>query len=89
MRHSSERLGREIVQDLIQPPQDKSFGPAIGGVPPPNLVARLPHDNRGIDVGKDAPDGFVSSHRRDDRPSLNTDNECVFVIENKALSGAL
>ena len=84
-----EHLGREVIQDLIQPPQDKSFGPAIGGVPPPNLVVRLPHDNRGIDVGEDAPDGLISRHRRDDRPSLNTDYECVFVIEDQAFSRAL
>ena len=89
MRHSIECLGREVIQDLIQPPQDVSFGPAIGGVPLPKLVARLPHDNRGIDVGEDAPDGFISGHRCDDRPSLNTDNECVFVIEDQALPGAL
>ena len=36
MRHSIECLGREVIQDLIQPPQDVSFGPAIGGAPPPN-----------------------------------------------------
>ena len=89
MRHSIECLGREVIQDLIQPPQDVSFGPAIGGVPPPDMVVRLPHDNRGIDVGEDAPDGFISGHRCDDRPSLNTDNECVFVIEDEALSRSL